>query len=132
MTKAISCLNCGRPAVTTVDRRARKLLTCSRECEAAVRNGILREKRRLCHPELTCEGCGKAFQPKRAGATYCSPACRQRTYRQRARDDMVPSVIDHDIVSDLARCQKPVTRTKADASAPPSSPVYARAASQRS
>lgn len=91
MRKAITCFNCGRPFVAVINRRAPKLLTCSLECEAAVarkgRKGIAEQKQRLRLPELTCEGCRKAFRPKRKGATYCSPDCRQRTYRRRARDN---------------------------------------------
>lgn len=31
----------------------------------------------------TCDGCREAFTPTRADARYCSPACRQRAYRDR-------------------------------------------------
>jgi hypothetical protein len=86
MEKAIKCFSCGRLFFTVINRRAPKLLTCSLECDAAVaRKGIAEQKRRLRLPELTCEGCGKAFRPKRTGATYCSFTCRQRAYRRRAR-----------------------------------------------
>lgn len=30
-----------------------------------------------------CETCNKGFTPKRKGSVYCSPACRQKAYRQR-------------------------------------------------
>lgn len=31
----------------------------------------------------TCATCGNAFVPRRSDARYCSPACRQRAYRER-------------------------------------------------
>jgi hypothetical protein len=35
--------------------------------------------------EATCAGCGHPFRIQRADARSCSPACRQRVYRARAR-----------------------------------------------
>jgi hypothetical protein len=32
---------------------------------------------------LACLVCGETFEPQRATARYCSPACRQRAHRQR-------------------------------------------------
>lgn len=32
---------------------------------------------------LTCESCGETFSGVRSDARYCSPACRQRAYRER-------------------------------------------------
>ena len=33
----------------------------------------------------TCTECGKVFVPKRAGARYCSAACKQKSYRTRKK-----------------------------------------------
>jgi hypothetical protein len=33
--------------------------------------------------ETTCVCCGKIFTSSRSDASYCSPACRQRAYRER-------------------------------------------------
>lgn len=33
-----------------------------------------------------CKCCGNTFTPKRAGASYCSNACRQKAYRERVTD----------------------------------------------
>lgn len=33
----------------------------------------------------TCEECGKVFVPQRAGARYCSTACKQKAYRTRKK-----------------------------------------------
>jgi len=46
-----------------------------------------------------CQVCGKAFEPHRAGAQYCSDACRQRAYRRRVTDNEV-RVTDQGRVTD--------------------------------
>jgi excisionase family DNA binding protein len=50
------------------------------------RNAAAREKRRRDRGDRTCalEGCGKTFALKRNDARYCSNACRQAAYRERA------------------------------------------------
>ena len=35
-----------------------------------------------------CKNCGNTFTPKRAGAVYCSSACRQKAYRERVADSV--------------------------------------------
>lgn len=35
-----------------------------------------------------CKNCGNTFTPKRAGAVYCSSACRQKAYRERVTDSV--------------------------------------------
>ena len=35
-----------------------------------------------------CKNCGNTFKPKRAGAVYCSSACRQKAYRERVADSV--------------------------------------------
>lgn len=35
-----------------------------------------------------CKNCGNIFTPKRAGAMYCSNACRQKAYRERVTDSV--------------------------------------------
>ena len=34
-------------------------------------------------PSHTCTVCGQSFNPTREDAVYCSPACRQYSYRKR-------------------------------------------------
>lgn len=48
-----------------------------------LRNSI---RRRRARGELTCACCGKSFDPVRADAKFCSNACRQKSYRQRAAE----------------------------------------------
>jgi hypothetical protein len=33
-----------------------------------------------------CQGCGGSFEPSRFDSIYCTPACRQKAYRQRVTD----------------------------------------------
>ena len=35
-----------------------------------------------------CKNCRNIFTPKRAGAVYCSSACRQKAYRERVTDSV--------------------------------------------
>jgi hypothetical protein len=55
-------------------------------CTEACRLQARRERSR--HPrarlEATCLCCGRGFSTTRADGRYCSPACRQGAYRQRA------------------------------------------------
>ena len=51
---------------------------CDRCVQRIRRNGKCKRIRR----STWCTDCGKAFDAKRT-ATFCSPACRQRAYRQR-------------------------------------------------
>jgi hypothetical protein len=41
-----------------------------------------------------CAACGKAFEPARADAQYCSVACRQSAYRARVTDSVTDNVTD--------------------------------------
>jgi hypothetical protein len=34
-----------------------------------------------------CQECRESFEPKRADAAFCGPACKQRAYRQRVTDN---------------------------------------------
>jgi hypothetical protein len=63
---------------------------CSRECQQADRNGRRAEQReqerqRRDREPIMCAQCGNPVPPERSTRRYCSDACRQRAYRQRAR-----------------------------------------------
>ena len=45
--------------------------------------GRQREYRQMHRQDLVCQCCGEKFTTKRAGARYCSNACRQKDYRKR-------------------------------------------------
>lgn len=53
------------------------------ECSTAHEAAQARERRRRRRANRRCAGCAAIFTPSRADGRYCSPACRQRAYRQR-------------------------------------------------
>jgi hypothetical protein len=55
------------------------IVACGEKCRMA----IYAAKGRRKPIERLCQTCGQPFVPKRADALTCSPACRQRAYRQR-------------------------------------------------
>ena len=60
--------------------RAKHWFCCDR-CEWRYRNQLAKQRHEP--PDLrTCEQCGKPFKA-RADSRHCSPACRQKAYRQR-------------------------------------------------
>ena len=66
------CWNCGREMRFEHNLPLRY---CSDTCRKAYAARQARQKR--------CPACGKAFMGNRADARTCSPACRQKAYRQR-------------------------------------------------
>jgi hypothetical protein len=56
---------------------------CSGEEQARIRRERSRDRLLRRRADRTCTTCGKAFTPARADGRYCSPACRQRSYRAR-------------------------------------------------
>lgn len=79
-----SCTWCDR-AVSYGGTNAHPVSYCTRACEIAARTGRRRLARQLAR-QRRCETCGDAFTAPRQDACYCSPACRQRAYRQRRAD----------------------------------------------
>lgn len=57
-----------------------------RPCAHDAKKERKRELRRQLRADRKCEACGDTFTPPRSDARYCSPACRQRAYRQRAEN----------------------------------------------
>jgi hypothetical protein len=55
---------------------------CSDRCKGKFYNSIQRMKRAESHKKL-CATCGRPFTGSRKDAKTCSPACRQKAYRQR-------------------------------------------------
>lgn len=70
-----TCEVCNQLVVLQPDKR-RKVVTCSDRCR------LSRYKTKRVPSSVTCDVCGKTFAA-RAGARYCSPACRQKAYRDR-------------------------------------------------
>jgi len=52
-------------------------------CAYHAENARQRDLRRDRRADRACESCGETFTPPRSDGRYCSPACRQRSYRQR-------------------------------------------------
>jgi len=71
------CENCRRRLIVPPDAR-RKHACCSDRCLRAVKKAGRHRVR-----AFTCDTCGATFPPARTDSRYCSPACRQKAYRQR-------------------------------------------------
>ncbi len=85
------CGSCGRPVVlkTTYGlyNRRRRFFCCER-CQWTYYN-TARNERAARAREKVCEVCGESFTAARADARTCSPACKQKAYRQRKKDGAV-------------------------------------------
>lgn len=92
-TKQDVCRGCSQPLLyperwTTPNTYRRRMqhhflprtIVCSSRCAQRCR----RRSKRLHRPSITCAECGTAFQLSRSDSRYCSAACRQKAYRQRA------------------------------------------------
>lgn len=78
------CANCQRPVrLERLLKGPPKHLVCGDECRQAVYCRAMLMRRRKTPMPATCEGCAARFTPPRSDAKWCSPACRQRAYRQR-------------------------------------------------
>jgi hypothetical protein len=73
----ITCWRCGRTVYYCGPWPGRY---CTAECRRAVRQ----QRRRQRPATADCASCGQPYTPSRSDAAYCSPACRQRAYRQRS------------------------------------------------
>jgi hypothetical protein len=84
------CGYCARPVGWYDDqaRRRRTLYYCCNRCRGRAYNQ-LQKARRSAARHLTCATCKTTFTPARADGRYCSPACRQRAYRQRRASEDV-------------------------------------------
>ena len=74
---------CGQVFYTTIYT---KKYCHSYWCGNQANNRRQREYRQMRRQDLVCQCCGEKFTPKRAGARYCSNACRQKDYRKRVTD----------------------------------------------
>jgi len=73
----VRCENCRRPLTLASDRR-RFHAVCSDRCLRSVKKAARHRVR-----SFTCDTCGATFLPARTDSRHCSPACRQKAYRQR-------------------------------------------------
>jgi hypothetical protein len=79
------CAGCGRLVVNQGAGDHRKHTFCSVRCAWTARNERLKDDRLEGRQGKTCPVCGEVFDGTRRDAVTCSPACRQKAYRQRRR-----------------------------------------------
>ena len=84
-----SCPECGRVVIVIRAEapprgRRRAAYYCSEKCSHTRRLRTAREERARARSKV-CEVCAQAYTATRRNAETCSPACRQRAYRQRRR-----------------------------------------------
>jgi hypothetical protein len=61
----------------------RQHVLCSEVCAYRYYNRLRSERSATARAGRSCEACGSAFDAVRSDQRYCSPACKQRAYRQR-------------------------------------------------
>jgi hypothetical protein len=78
------CGHCGRPVFPAEYRRSRaERAYCSPECKKRFWAEQARLWRTEAREHKTCPVCGGLFDGTRKDQVTCSPACRQKAYRQR-------------------------------------------------
>jgi hypothetical protein len=80
----LPCATCERPVVEKLTNRRHYRFFCCYRCEYTYHNH--RRSQRDEHlRQKVCEVCSKEFTATRAHTKTCSPACKQKAYRQRRR-----------------------------------------------
>lgn len=83
-----SCVGCGRP-VWKLPRKGNPRVFCSGKCSAGFYRRMALQRR-----QVACSVCGNTIADNRRGdVRYCSPACRQKAYRQRTRCRLACKVV---------------------------------------
>lgn len=82
------CDSCSRQVVRHLTGRDfyRRHVFCSERCRWTLYNRE-RDRRAAVAREKICESCGEKFSTTRSDAKTCSPACRQRAYRDRKEEE---------------------------------------------
>ena len=86
----LPCGHCNRPVIHDITRKVPQHVVCGLKCRRAVYAGLAARRdaglapRRDAPPVRPCRMCATPFAPKRTNEVFCSNACRQRPYRQRA------------------------------------------------
>ena len=83
--RRIICKGCERVYFTQV-HRVKFCYHCQQGNVGAMY--VKRSKSLERRENTVCKNCGNTFTPKRAGAVYCSSACRQKAYRERITDSV--------------------------------------------
>jgi thymidine kinase len=79
------CAQCERPMVSRLKLSSLRRTFCSDSCQQAYRN-LLRKEERAEERKKVCEVCGEEFAATRRDTKTCSPACKQKAYRQRKKE----------------------------------------------
>jgi len=81
------CEHCKRQV--RVEATAHRLLyvVCSKQCGKAseIRRASERRQHEAARKSAACATCKQSFTPKRADMKHCSPACKQKCYRDKIR-----------------------------------------------
>jgi hypothetical protein len=80
------CDSCERPVINKTRRYGWSIIACSPDCRKRIENARYRAKRSQHPADRPCVICDEPFTPKRSDALYCSPACKQKAYRQRSQE----------------------------------------------
>ena len=89
-----ACVACGREVWNQSDSTRRKRFTCSRRCQVQSQVAVhapARAAQRAERLRKICATCGRSFNGTRSDAATCSPACRQKAYRQRNLQNRQPA-----------------------------------------
>jgi endogenous inhibitor of DNA gyrase (YacG/DUF329 family) len=91
-TAPAPCVTCGRLVGYRDDGRLypRYYVACSERCRHTAHTAAALAERQAARSQLVCGTCGQTFTAARSDGRYCSPACRQRAYRQRQRTETQP------------------------------------------
>jgi hypothetical protein len=86
------CVLCGK----SLSKGGGSYSFCSPRCRWTYHNRMRGARLAARRPERACEVCGTRFTPKkRTDAKTCSPACRQKKYRELRKDRSNPGHDDH-------------------------------------
>ncbi len=75
-----TCGGCGLPMRFGTFEDHRRTVSCSARCDQRV----ARKRKQARRLSRQCPQCSTPFRPARADARFCSAACKQAAYRQRA------------------------------------------------
>jgi hypothetical protein len=80
------CENCYRPVRNILNNRSHTRIFCCHDCQVKARSRLMHERKIAERGTRECLTCSETFEPARADARFCSPACRQLAYRRRVTD----------------------------------------------
>ena len=78
------CKGCGRPVYNEMNRVWRNHTVCCEVCGYKAASAVARQRRTKARGTRACQECGETFKHTRTDARFCSVACKQRAYRDRA------------------------------------------------